>query len=147
MVRNAAAHDEDFYAWTIEQARLLRAGDFSAIDAENLAEEIEDMGISNRREVQSRLIVLIAHLLKWLYQPGIRSRSWSATVAEQRLRIEKLFEESPSLRPAAPGMLAHAYAVARIKAIGETGLADDTFPHECPFSLEQILSPEFLPDA
>ena len=146
MPRNATAYDEDYYAWTVEQARLLRAGELSAIDAENLAEEIEDMGRSNRRELESRLIVLLAHMLKWRHQPGIRSRSWSSTMTEQRLQIESLFSESPSLRRLAPRMLGEAYRVARVRAIGETGFADDTFPEVCPFSLEQVLAPEFLPE-
>jgi hypothetical protein len=146
MARNAAAYDADYYAWTMEQARLLRAGELSAIDVANLAEEIEGMGVSNRRELENRLIVLIAHLLKWRYQPGMRSRSWSATITEQRLQIEKVCAESPSLRPLAPGMLLDAYKIARVRAIGETGMADRTFPQKCPFTLEQILAPDFLPE-
>ena len=125
MERNAADYETDFYAWTIEQARLLRGGDLSVIDAANIAEEIESMGRSDRRELQSRLVVLTMHLLKWRHQPGVRSRSWSATIEEQRLQIENLFAESPSLRPLAGGMLGPAYSIARARAIAETGLADE----------------------
>ena len=143
--QNAVDYEQDFYAWTVEQARLLRAGELSAIDAANIAEEIESMGRSDRRELHSRLVVLIMHLLKWHQQPGARSRSWSATIEEQRLQIENVFTESPSLRPLAAGMLAQAYAIARARAIAETGLADEAFPAACPFSLDDILSRSFLP--
>ena len=145
MDRNAANYEADFYAWTVEQARLLRAGELSAIDTVNLAEEIESMGRSDRRELHSRLVVLTMHLLKWRQQPGARSRSWSATIEEQRLQIENVFAESPSLRPLAAGMLAQAYAIARARAIAETGLADEAFPAASPFSLDDILSRSFLP--
>ncbi len=146
MAQNAVQYEDDFYAWTVEQARLLRAGELSAVDAANLAEEIESMGRSDRRELQSRLTVLIMHLLKWRQQPGARSRSWSATIEEQRLQIEQVFAESPSLRPLVAGMLAQAYKIARPRAIGETGLADDAFPPTGPFALDEILSSSFLPE-
>jgi hypothetical protein len=145
MSRNAVLYDEDFHAWTVEQARLLRAGELSAVDAANIAEEIESMGRSDRRELQSRLVVLTMHLLKWRFQPSARSRSWSATIEEQRLQIEQVFVESPSLAPLAAGMLAQAYAIGRERAIAETGLADDAFPPVCPFTLDDVLSRSFLP--
>ncbi len=88
MGQNAVLYEDDYYAWTIEQAQLLRAGALSAIDAANIAEEIESMGRSDRRELQSRLVVLTMHLLKWRFQPSARSRSWSANDREQRLQIE-----------------------------------------------------------
>jgi hypothetical protein len=146
MDRNAVDYDSDFYAWTVEQTRLLRAGELSAIDATNIAEEIESIGRSDRRELQSRLVVLSMHLLKWRQQPGVRSRSWSATIEEQRLQIDNIFAESPSLKPLAAGMLAQAYAIARARAIAETGLADDAFPAACPFSLDDVLSRSYLPE-
>lgn len=146
MTRDAMDYDADFYAWTVEQARLLRAGELSAIAAANVAEEIESMGRSDRRELQSRLVVLIMHLLlKWRQQPGARSRSWSATIEEQRLQIESVFAESSSLRPLAAGMLAQTYAITRARALAETGLADEAFPAACPFSLDDILLRSFLP--
>ena len=103
MGQNAVLYEDDYYAWTIEQAQLLRAGALSAIDAANIAEEIESMGRSDRRELQSRLVVLTMHLLKWRFQPSARSSSWSGTIREQRLQIELIFEDSPSLRPLAAG--------------------------------------------
>ncbi len=146
MRQNSVLYEEDFFAWTIEQARLLRAGDLSAVDAANIAEEIESMGRSDRRELQSRLVVLIMHLLKWRFQSSARSRSWSATIEEQRLQIENAFSESPSLQPPAGSMLPQAYAIARERAIAETGLADDMFPATCPFTLDEVLSRSFLPE-
>jgi hypothetical protein len=145
MDRNSVGYEEDFYAWTIEQARLLRCGELGAIDVANIAEEIESMGRSDRRELKSRLVVLVTHLLKWRHQPAARSRSWSATIEEQRLQIEGCLSESPSLRPMLETMLSQAYAIAQARAIAETGLADDAFPGECPFSSDQALSSEFLP--
>ena len=147
MSRNAVDYETDFYAWTVEQARLLRAGELENVDAVNIAEEIESIGRSDRRELQSRLVVLTMHLLKWRFQPSARSRSWSATIEEQRLQIEQVFAELPSLRPLAAGMLPQAYAIARARAIAETGLADDAFPASCPFTLDDVLSPAYLPEA
>jgi hypothetical protein len=86
MSRNSAGYENDFYAWTVEQARLLRSGELSAIDAANVAEEIESMGRSDRREIKSRLIALLSHLLKWRMQPEIRSTSWSGTIRDSAER-------------------------------------------------------------
>ena len=146
MPRNSIEYEEDFYAWTVEQSRLLRAGELSAIDAANIAEEIESIGRSDRRELKSRLVVLVTHLLKWQHQPAGRSRSWSATIDEQRLQIEGLLAESPSLRPNTASMLAETYAIARARAIAETGLADEVFSEACPFTADQVLSRVFLPE-
>jgi uncharacterized protein DUF29 len=146
MSRNAADYEEDFYAWTVEQARLLRAGEFSAIDVENIAEEIESMGHSDRREIKSRLIVLLAYLLKWQLQPERQSRSWSATIREQRRKVEELLSESPSLRPAILEILPVAYAEAREDAAEESGLAETAFPEACPFTPDEVLSRTFLPE-
>jgi hypothetical protein len=83
---NSSTHENDFYAWTQEQAHLLRTGQLHQIDLQNIAEEIEDMGRSERRQLESRLEILIMHLLKWQFQPNLRSRSWQLTIKEQRLR-------------------------------------------------------------
>ena len=146
MPRNAALYDEDFFAWAEEQARLLRSGELSQLDLENVAEEIESMGKSLRRELRNRLVVFIAHLLKWQYQPGFRSRNWSATIREQRRQIADIIEESPSLKPALAQNLDHLYVAARDKALNETGLAEMTFPTQCPFTPEQLLAEDFLPE-
>jgi hypothetical protein len=146
MPRNFVDYEQDFYAWTVEQSGLLRSGELTAIDAANIAEEIESMGRSDRRELKSRLVVLAMHLLKWQHQPAARSRSWSATIDEQRLQIEGVLAESPSLRPMVAAMLSEAYAIARARAIAETGLAEEVFPEACPFTHDQILSRAFLPE-
>ena len=146
MSRNSVDYEEDFYAWTVEQSRLLRSGELSSIDAVNIAEEIESIGRSDRRELKSRLIVLVMHLLKWQHQPAAQSKSWSATIDEQRLQIDGVLAESPSLRPAIAAMLSQAYAIARARAIAETGLADEAFPQSCPFARDQVLSRGFLPE-
>lgn len=145
MSRNSVDYEDDFYAWTVEQARLLRSGELSAVDIENIAEEIESMGRSDRRAIESRLTVLLIHLLKWQMQPTVRSPSWSATIREQRRRIEKLLRELPSLRPFFAAALAEAYAEAREDAAEETGLAEAAFPEACPFTAEEVLARGFLP--
>jgi Domain of unknown function DUF29 len=145
MARNAALYDEDFYAWSFEQARLLRAGEFSRLDIENIAEELESMGRRDKREIESRLVVLIAHLLKWQVQVGFRSRRWSAPIREQRRRIAKLLEESPSVLSVFDELLGQAYGDGRDKAAEETGFADSAFPPACPFTPEQLLAEDFLP--
>jgi len=146
MRRNAVAYDDDFFAWTQEQARLLRSGEFSQVDIENVAEELESMGRSDKREIESRLEVLLMHLLKWQLQVRMRSPSWAATIREQRRRIQKLLRESPSLRPIIGQLIPEAYVEGREKAASETGLAEATFPDVCPFAPEQILSEDFLPE-
>ena len=144
MPRNSVAYDDDFFAWTMEQARLLREGALSDIDTLNLAEEIESMGKNNRRELGSWLVVLLMHLLKWRYQPNRRSPSWATTVRDQRDEIEALLAVSPSLRLVVQDTLSSVYARARRKAISETGLRDSAFPAKCPFTAEQVLAEDFL---
>jgi hypothetical protein len=146
MPRNAIAYDEDFFAWTEEQARLLRSGELAEIDALNLAEEIESVGRSDRHELESRLTVLVAHLLKWQAQPEHRSTSWSGTIREQRRQITRKLRDSPSLRPVLDQMLAEIYLDAREDAAEETSLPEAEFPSDCPFTLDAVLTRSFLPD-
>ncbi|MBD2629548.1 DUF29 domain-containing protein [Trichormus variabilis] len=136
-------HDHDFYAWTQEQAHLLRTGQFNQIDFDHIAEEIEDIGRFEKRELESRLEVLIMHLLKWQFQPNLRSRSWQLTINEQRLRLEKLLKENPSLSSFLADSLDKTYQLATISAERETGLS--SFPETCPYSLTEIFTLEFLP--
>lgn len=146
MARNSAAYDEDFFAWTQEQARLLREGELSSIDGENVAEEIESMGLSDRRQIRSRLIVLLTHLLKYRYQPEGRSRSWTTTMREQRRQLDLVLADSPSLRPFVASVIADSYRKACRDASDETDLPKGSFPAECPFTIGQILAEEFLPE-
>ncbi|MEQ9670718.1 DUF29 domain-containing protein [Coleofasciculus sp. G2-EDA-02] len=137
-------YENDFYAWTQEQANLLRTGRLNQIDWQNIAEEIEDMGRAEKRQLESRLELLVMHLLKWQFQPNLRSRSWQLTIKEQRLRLEKLFQENPSLKSSLDNALEKTYPLATLSAEKETGLS--SFPETCPYTLAEILSPEFLPE-
>jgi hypothetical protein len=146
MPRHAVAYEEDFFAWTAEQAGLIRSGQFTSLDTVNVAEELEGMGRSVRREMRNRLAILLMHLLKWQYQPGLRSRSWSGIIREQRRQIADLLAESPSLKLLVGQDLGFAYGLATIKAVAETGLTETTFPAECPFTPDQIMAEDFLPE-
>ncbi|MDK3155777.1 DUF29 domain-containing protein [Kamptonema cortianum] len=141
----ANLYETDFYAWTQHQAILLRKQQWSQLDLDHLIEEIESLGKQQRRELRNRLSVLIGHLLKWEYQPQKRSRSWLTTLRIQRLEISELLEENPSLRPDLEESLLKAYTKALLLAVGETELPQRTFPDECPYSLAEILNPDFYP--
>src|SRR5208283_3472855 len=130
-------YEQDFYAWANEQAALLRAGKLSAADVENIAEEIESMGRGEKRELVSRLTVLLLHLLKWQYQPEMRGASWRVSVANTRDDLADLLEDAPSLRANVREYVASAYQRARRQASAETGLPEKTFPPVCPFSFDQ----------
>ena len=139
-------YHQDFYAWTQQQAALLQTEELEKLDLPNLIEEIEAMGKSQRKEVRSRLTVLLMHLLKWQFQPEHQSRSWANTIRTQRREIDLELEDSPSLRREVPEMIGKAYPRARSAAIEETGaLSSSAFPATCPWSVEQILDAEWLP--
>ena len=139
-------YDTDFYSWTRHNAELLRQGKFSELDIENVAEEIESMGRRDKRELISRLAVLMAHLLKWAFQPDRRCNSWLYTIKEQRIKVRKLLEESPSLKYEISLKVTEAYEESIIIASSETGLYEDKFPTESPFTFEQCLDDKFLPE-
>lgn len=139
-------YDNDFYAWTFHNAELLRERKFDEIDTEHLAEEIEDMGKSNKRALMNRFSILIAHLLKWKLQPIRRSKSWVLTIKHQRFEIMDLLKESPSLKHEIALQFEHAYEKALIIAAEQTGIDETKLPEVCPFSLEQCLNSDFLPD-
>lgn len=137
-------HRHDFRAWTRQQADLIRSGRLSELDAVNLIDEIEDMGGSRERELESRLGVLLAHLLKWRYQPDRRGRGWRLTIAEQRRRIARLLKRNPSLKPLLAEALEDAYGDALLIAARETDLDESAFPIACPFTLEEIMDANWL---
>lgn len=143
---SSTVYDEDFVQWTAETARLLRERRFDQIDVEHIAAEIEDMGKRDKRELGSRLRVLLVHLLKWKWQPANRSGSWGATLAAQRTELEDLFEDSPSLRASLRQSIEKTYPSARRLAGKESALPPDTFPARCPFTADQLLDPDYLPD-
>ena len=143
---SALEHDKDYYGWTQQQAEFLRQRRFADLDIDYLSEELESMGASDRRELMSRLTVLLTHLLKWQYQPERRGTRWRLTITEQRRSIRRLLADSPSLQPLLPGILVEEYRDARDDAIYETSLAKSRFPLDCPYSIEQVLNSEFWPD-
>ena len=144
---NIDLYEQDFYRWTMSNARLLRQGRFSEIDAENIAEELESMGRSEKRELVDRLAVLLAHLLKWELQPRRRSRSWEKTILEQRRKIELLLEDSPSLEHEVTGRMERAYKLALKEVAKETGLPPKDLPRPCPYSFEETVDDDFWPGA
>jgi hypothetical protein len=138
-------YEGDFFAWTQHTAALLREGRFVDVDVAHVAEEIEDMGKRDRRVVEGRLEVLVAHLLQWRYQPRRRSRSWRASIHTQRSRLSLVLRDSPSLKAQLPALLPGTYGRAVALAAHETGVRAERFPRECPYTPEQILDPAFLP--
>jgi len=138
-------YDRDFYAWANEQAALLRAGNAAAADLERIAEEIESMGRSEQQQLEHQLTVLLVHLLKWEHQPNLRGSSWRLTVKEQRNRIERLLRKNPSLKSVLAETLRDAYSDAVLGAARESGLPEESFPAECPWSFETAMDPEFWP--
>jgi len=140
-------YDQDYYLWFADQARLLRAGIWHQIDVEHLAEELEDMGKREKRALRSRAVVLLAHLLKFRFQPQHRSSSWIGTIREQRKQLIGLLSDSPSLRPQLQDELQDTYISASLLASGETGLAEADFPEKCPFTIDQLLDPDYWPDS
>jgi hypothetical protein len=138
-------YERDFYAWTQQQSTLLRQNDFVHLDIANLVEELESMGRSERRQLTNRLEILLTHLLKWQHQPELRGRSWQLTIGEQRRRIARLLHDSPSLQSHLDECLVDAYEDATFAATRETGLPTTTFPSQCPFTLSQVLSTDWLP--
>jgi hypothetical protein len=138
-----AAYERDFYSWLLEQAHHLRAGRWNALDRDNLAEEIESLGREQFDKLESALRVLLLHILKWDHQPERRGRSWWATIGEQRLRLDDLLADNPSLRPRIPEAVARAYRRARLRAVKETDLDEARFPQACPYSWDDIVSRDF----
>ena len=139
-------YTEDFFAWTLTQAALLRAGRWSELDVRHLAEEVETLGGAEQRELVNRLAVLLLHTLKWAYQADRRSTSWRLTIEEQRRQIARYLKRNPSLKSWQGQAVADAYGDALIRAELETGLPRDTFPSVCPYTLEQMLDDTFWPE-
>ena len=141
----ATKYETDVIAWANEQAALLRAGNFSALDIEHIADEVEDVGKSEQRELESRMALLCCHLLKWQFQPGRRGASWQKTIKVQRDGILLRVKRTPSLKAslADKEWWQLAWGDAVYQAETETGLAD--FPDVCPWSLEQVLDQAFFP--
>ena len=142
---SALLHDRDFYTWTHQQADLLREGRFNELDSDHLIEELESMGARERRELGNRLAVLLAHLLKWKYQPERSGNSWRRTIKIQRIDIKDLLADNPGLKSELGEIFAKAYRKARVLAADETQFDEAAFPDESPFAFQEVLNLEFLP--
>jgi hypothetical protein len=137
------SYESDLYEWTKAQADALRRRASNELDWDNLAEEIETLGRTNRHQIESRLENLILHLLKWKYQPEWQCGSWRGSIFEARHRVRRLLDENPSLCSYPGDYLPQAYPVARERALLETGLY--RLPETCPWSIEQVFAGDFLP--
>lgn len=150
----AAEYEQDFDDWIQQHINLLKQGRVEEIDVDHFIEELENMGKSNWRELVNRFIPLIAHLLKWQYQykqlPNqwvtFTGGSWRGTITEQRTKIAKLLKQSPSLTSKLPEAILDAYPDVLKVAVSETGLPKSTFPHSCPYTIEQLLDEDFYPE-
>ncbi len=138
-------YNTDFYRWTQQQAQLIRSGNLEALDLDNILEELEGMGRSERRQLGHRLDVLLMHLLKWHFQPEHRSSSWEGTIKEQRFRIARLLKANPSLKSDIPDIMLEAYQASRITAFKETGIEVDAFPEVCLWSFAEVTDNAFWP--
>ncbi|MEQ1638571.1 MAG: DUF29 domain-containing protein [Methylococcales bacterium] len=139
-------YNHDVIAWANEQAAFIRAGRFDLLDLEHIADEIEDVGKSEQREFESRMSILLAHLIKWQYQPSHRGKSWGRTIKGQRMMITRRLDKTPSLKPELenPDFWLESWADAARLSENETGLLN-MFPESCPWSFEQIMGHGFWP--
>ena len=143
----AVVYQQDFYTWTQEQAMLLKQGRFNEVDLKHLVEEIEDMGKSEKRALESYIENLLMHLLKWKYQPYyVGRRSWELTIIEQRKRLYWHLNENPGLKSKLPEAIERSYELARSGAEKETGIPLSHYPDLCPWSYDQFTNPEFFPE-
>lgn len=145
MAVNRVRYEQDLVAWAEEQASLLRSGELEELDREHLAEEIEGLSSSERRELRRRLARLLQHLLKLRFRPELRSRSWATTIQVQRDEIKVMLDDSPSLGARLPDMLPMAFRLARGWAQRETGILN--MLQDCAWSVDQILTDDFLPES
>lgn len=148
-------YENDLYQWSLTNARLLRSGQLSKVDIQHIADELEDMGKREKRELKSQLSRLVVHLLKWQFQPekrtsslsGDENRSWKHSIIDSRNEIEAILESSPSLRKSLPSLMEDVYKKCVRIAILETGLKYEVFPEKPPFTLDQLLSEGFWPES
>jgi len=139
-------YSQDFCLWAEQTAQLLQSRRYSEIDLENLIDEVEDMSRSEKRALLSNVRVVLMHLLKCQYQPEKRSNSWLSSIREHRTRLQDTFRDSPSLRSYFQEMFDECYQNARKQAADETALPLDIFPPESPFTLNECLDEDFLPE-
>jgi Domain of unknown function DUF29 len=142
----SSIYDRDYYLWIETTAKQLQERKFLEIDIDNLAEEIESIGRSEKCALKSNLVVVLMHLLKWQYQPSVRSNSWKSSIREHRRRLRDALQDSPSLKPYLIEVFGECYQDSREQAADETDLPLAIFPVISPFSPDQTLSPEYLPE-
>jgi hypothetical protein len=138
-----ADYDRDFYSWSLDQARLIRESRWDGVDRENVAEEIASLGREQFNKLESALRILVLHILKWDYQPAMRSRSWVLSIETQRLEIEDVLGDNPGLKPRIAEAITRAYRKGRLEAARETGLEKDAFPPVCPYGLADLTERAF----
>jgi hypothetical protein len=138
-------YEGDYLVWLENTLEKLRNQQYEQVDWENLIEEIETMGRSEKNALESNLIVILLYLLKWQYQPQKRSGSWERSIIEHRRRVRRALQDSPSLKPYLVTILEGSYAEAVKQAKAETGLPLATFPKTCPYVLTAILDDQFFP--
>lgn len=148
MSRTATAklYDRDYYTWALKQAEALRERRFEDLDLPNLIDEVGDMARSEARQLETRMEVLLLHLLKWTYEPELRSKSWRLTLDEQRLRVGKLLKHNPGLKTKTAEITRDAYESARLQAARESTLEKNDFPATCPWIFEQAIDDGFWPE-
>ena len=139
-------YEEDFYSWTKEQVKLLRSGELKKLDVENLIEEVEDLGNRHLDAIESYIIVLLTHLLKWKYQPDHKSGNWAGSITNSRRRIKRILKKNPGLKSKLSEIFTDdQFDDSKAVAISETGLEKGIFPKENPWTLEEILNDDFWP--
>lgn len=139
-------YEKDFYAWTQEQAKLIKDKALIKLDLNHLYEELNIMGAKEKSELKNRLAQLLMHLLKWKYQSIRQSRSWKNTIEDQREELEDLLKDNPSLKNKINECFERSYKKAIRRAIEETGLDESVFPQECEWSIDEIMNETFFPN-
>jgi len=142
----ASLYDLDFYRWIQHQVETLRAKKFSELDLDNLIEEMEAVGRSEKRSLTSSLSLVLMHLLKWQYQPDLRSKSWMFTIRNQRNEVIAILEDSPSLKSFMETAIERAWEKALIEAEKETGIESGRFPQTCPWTFDEFMNNDFWPE-
>ena len=142
----ADLYDRDFHGWGLHQAELVRARRLGELDLDNIAEELRSLGSEQEHRLESSYRVLLTHLLKWMYQLQLRSRSWRGTIVRERISAARTVDRNPSLKPLRDGLFAEAHRGARKEAAAETGLPLAMFPDTAPFTIVQAMDEEFWPD-
>jgi uncharacterized protein DUF29 len=138
-------HADDWSAWLEDQARLLRQRNFNAVDADNLAEELDSLARSDQRALKSQIRRLLMHLLKCAVHPKKRTKSWVKSIRDARDQIDSILEENPSFENRYLAAVEQEYPKARDAAAQEMNVPTADLPPECPFSIDSLRDKNFLP--